>query len=210
MDFSERVKDLRLKAGLTQEEVGERMSPPLTKAAIGAWEAGRARPRLDKMQQLADLFGVTVSELMGESVSSPVPAPSITVPVAVAGHAGEFTEEPEPGEVAEVPLSVWEAVNDPDAFLIRVRGNCMSRRFCDGENALASPRREPRNGDAVVVEKDGELLIREYFKGASTLVLSPDSYDEGYEDIVFSGQDGATVSFQGTIMWHQASRVRRY
>ena len=209
MDFSTRIKQLRKKAGLTQLDIAEKLD--LSTAAIGAWENGRARPRLDKMSQLAELLNVTVSELMGEpGMDLPRPAESVQLPVAVAGHAGEFTEEPEPGEVVDVPVSVMERIADPDAYIIRIRGNCMSRRFPDGSNAIASPRAEPRNGDAVVAEYNGELIVREFFRGASTLVLSPDSYDEGFEDIVFDDPDTETVSFQGVIKWYQASKVRRY
>lgn len=65
MDFSQRVRMLRDRAGLTQEAMAEKLG--ITNRAVGAWESGRARPRLAKMQELADLFGVTVSELMGEA-----------------------------------------------------------------------------------------------------------------------------------------------
>lgn len=134
----------------------------------------------------------------------------MTLPVLVAGHAGEFTDEFGPDEVADVPISVLERVNDPDAYLMRVRGSCMNRRFADGENALLSPRCEPRNGDAVAAEYNGEMILRSYYRGASTLVLSPDSYEDGYTDIVFDDPENASVSFRGVVKWHQASEVKRY
>lgn len=209
MDFSIRLRNLRKNAGLTQQDIAEKLD--LSAAAIGAWENGRARPRLDKMSQLAELLNVRVSELMGEpGIDLPRPAESVALPVAVAGHAGEFTDEPEPDEVVDVPVSVLERINDPDAYIIRIRGDCMNRRFPDGANAVASPNAEPRNGDAVVAEYNGELIVRQFFRGASTLVLSPDSRDDGYEDIVFDDPDDGTVTFQGVIKWYQASRVRRY
>lgn len=209
MELDKQIRRLREKLGLSQSDIARKLD--VTPSTISNWESGKARPRLDKMSQLADLLNVTVSELMGEpGMEIPPPAESVRLPVAVAGRAGEFTEEPEPGEVVDVPVSVMERIADPDAYIIRIRGNCMSRRFPDGSNAIASPRAEPRNGDAVVAEYNGELIVREFFRGASTLVLSPDSYDDGFEDIVFDDPDTDTVSFQGVIKWYQASRVRRY
>ena len=209
MELDKQIRRLREKLGLSQSDIARKLD--VTPSTISNWESGKARPRLDKMSQLADLLNVTVSELMGEpGMDLPRPAESVQLPVAVAGHAGEFTEEPEPGEVVDVPVSVMERIADPDAYIIRIRGNCMSRRFPDGSNAIASPRAEPRNGDAVVAEYNGELIVREFFRGASTLVLSPDSYDDCFEDIVFDDPDTDTVSFQGVIKWYQASRVRRY
>lgn len=163
------------------------------------------------LHQLADLFGVPVSELLGEGPGNqPTPSDYVTLPVAAAGHAGEFTDEFEPGEVVDVPRTVWESIGDPDAYIIRVRGHCMDRRLPDQANAVASPRTRPRNGDAVVAEYNGELIIRQYFRGAAVLVLSPDSHEDGYEDIVFDDPDTQTVELRGVIKWYQASRVRRY
>lgn len=210
MEFGEKLRSLRMKAGLTQLDIAEKLD--VSAAAIGAWENGRAKPRLTKLGQLAELLGTSAADLMGETPEPVRPngAQYVTLPVLVAGHAGEFTDEFGPDEVADVPISVLERVNDPDAYLMRVRGSCMNRRFADGENALLSPRCEPRNGDAVAAEYNGEMILRSYYRGASTLVLSPDSYEDGYTDIVFDDPDNAEVSFRGVVKWHQASEVKRY
>ncbi|RHA69473.1 LexA family transcriptional regulator [Collinsella sp. AM43-1] len=210
MEFGEKLRSLRIKAGLTQLDIAEKLD--VSAAAIGAWENGRAKPRLTKLGQLAELLGTSAADLMGETPEPVRPngAQYVTLPVLVAGHAGEFTDEFGPDEVADVPISVLERVNDPDAYLMRVRGSCMNRRFADGENALLSPRCEPRNGDAVAAEYNGEMILRSYYRGASTLVLSPDSYEDGYTDIVFDDPENASVSFRGVVKWHQASEVKRY
>lgn len=210
MEFGEKLRSLRTKAGLTQLDIAEKLD--VSAAAIGAWENGRAKPRLTKLGQLAELLGTSAADLMGETPEPVRPngAQYVTLPVLVAGHAGEFTDEFGPDEVADVPISVLERVNDPDAYLMRVRGSCMNRRFADGENALLSPRCEPRNGDAVAAEYNGEMILRSYYRGASTLVLSPDSYEDGYTDIVFDDPENADVSFRGVVKWHQASEVKRY
>lgn len=210
MEFGEKLRSLRIKAGLTQLDIAEKLD--VSAAAIGAWENGRAKPRLTKLGQLAELLGTSAADLMGETPEHVRPngAQYVTLPVLVAGHAGEFTDEFGPDEVADVPISVLERVHDPDAYLMRVRGSCMNRRFADGENALLSPRCEPRNGDAVAAEYNGEMILRSYYRGASTLVLSPDSYEDGYTDIVFDDPENASVSFRGVVKWHQASEVKRY
>lgn len=210
MEFGEKLRSLRIKAGLTQLDIAEKLD--VSAAAIGAWENGRAKPRLTKLGQLAELLGTSAADLMGETPEHMRPngAQYVTLPVLVAGHAGEFTDEFGPDEVADVPISVLERVNDPDAYLMRVRGSCMNRRFADGENALLSPRCEPRNGDAVAAEYNGEMILRSYYRGASTLVLSPDSYEDGYTDIVFDDPENANVNFRGVVKWHQASEVKRY
>lgn len=211
MDLGKKIRAHRDELGLTQAELADKLG--LTYSSVSQWESGRATPRTPILRQLADLFDTTVADLMGEDATEavrPNGAQYVTLPVLVAGHAGEFTDEFGPDEVADVPISVLERVNDPDAYLMRVRGSCMNRRFADGENALLSPRCEPRNGDAVAAEYNGEMILRSYYRGASTLVLSPDSYEDGYTDIVFDDPENASVNFRGVVKWHQASEVKRY
>ena len=211
MDLGKKIRAHRDELGLTQAELADKLG--LTYSSVSQWESGRATPRTPILRQLADLFDTTVADLMGEDATEavrPSGAQYVTLPVLVAGHAGEFTDEFGPDEVADVPISVLERVNDPDAYLMRVRGSCMNRRFADGENALLSPRCEPRNGDAVAAEYNGEMILRSYYRGASTLVLSPDSYEDGYTDIVFDVPENASVNFRGVVKWHQASEVKRY
>lgn len=211
MDLGKKIRAHRDELGLTQAELADKLG--LTYSSVSQWESGRATPRTPILRQLADLFNTTVADLMGEDATEavrPNGAQYVTLPVLVAGHAGEFTDEFGPDEVADVPISVLERVNDPDAYLMRVRGSCMNRRFADGENALLSPRCEPRNGDAVAAEYNGEMILRSYYRGASTLVLSPDSYEDGYTDIVFDDPENASVNFRGVVKWHQASEVKRY
>ena len=67
MEFSTRLKRIRLDSGLTQAELADKLG--ITNRAVGAWESGRSKPRLDKMKELAVLFDTTVADLMGEDLS---------------------------------------------------------------------------------------------------------------------------------------------
>lgn len=63
--FSERVKELRKKNHLTQKQAAAELGIRYT--AYQAYEYGKSEPNLDHLQQLADLFGVTLDELMGRN-----------------------------------------------------------------------------------------------------------------------------------------------
>lgn len=213
MGISQNIKRLRKQAGMTQVELAEKLD--VARSTITQWETGWSSPRMGMVQKLAGVFGVTSAEMLAEPTdlpdgAMPVVPSSATVPLLTLGrvHAGAMTDEEEVAHRVEVPASVCE--NHPRAFALEVEGDCMNRRFCDGENALLSPRCEPRNGDAVAAEYNGEMILRSYYRGASTLVLSPDSYEEGFTDIVFDDPEGAPVELRGVVKWHQASEVRRY
>ena len=55
-------KILREKAGLTQMQVSKTLGVP--QPTIACWETGRAKPRADKLPQLAKVLGCTVDELL--------------------------------------------------------------------------------------------------------------------------------------------------
>ena len=59
--FGNFLCELRTEKGLTQGELGEMLG--VSDAAISKWENGEAMPRLAKLQQLADIFDVSVNEL---------------------------------------------------------------------------------------------------------------------------------------------------
>lgn len=210
MDFSKRVKILRDKAGITQEELASIMD--VSRPAVGAWESGRSRPRLDKMQQLANYFGITVAELMGEEAPEGAPANAIpftadsdTVPFIRLGkvHAGLSKEEiPDPECIVQIPRIIAEA--HPRGFLLMVEGDCMDRAYPPGCLVLVDPELQPWNGCAVVAEvSPGEAVLRRYSRGQNSLMLYADSHSS-YDDMIFTGEF-AEVRLVGTVTWFQAA-----
>lgn len=202
MDFSERLRTLRDRAGLTQAEIADKLG--LTSRAVGAWESGRARPRLDKMSQLADLFGVTVSDLMGEGSEVPLTgAPTGLVPLIATSHMGELEDDLEPDRSVPVPQEVID--RHPGCFAVRAEGGCMDKRYPHDCIIVLDPNMEPRVGDAVMARfPDGRSVVRAYMPGSSTLMLSPDSWSGEYEDIVIRPGDDP-VELGGVAVWYQRS-----
>ncbi|MBF7094289.1 helix-turn-helix transcriptional regulator [Streptococcus sp. HF-1907] len=62
--LSRNIKDFRKNSGLTQRELAKKLQVAPT--AISAWELGRNQPLMDKLEQMAQIFGVKKSELLGE------------------------------------------------------------------------------------------------------------------------------------------------
>ena len=60
--FAQRLKQLRKERGMTQQDLADRLG--LKRAALGAYEEGRAEPRLVNVVALADFFGVSVDALL--------------------------------------------------------------------------------------------------------------------------------------------------
>jgi repressor LexA len=120
-------------------------------------------------------------------------------------HAGDAQEPDILDERIPLPAEVYDA--HPSSYFLQVEGNCMSRVYPEGCHILIDPEQEPQNGSIAVVSIDGaDYVMRRLYRGATTLVLSPDSWDDGFEDIVIKDTDEHTVEFHGTVVWFQSSK----
>ena len=61
--FGARLQRFRIMAGLNQADVAERIG--VSAPSVSGWEKGRARPKHDRMEALAEILGVQVSDLLG-------------------------------------------------------------------------------------------------------------------------------------------------
>ena len=71
MTLSEKITALRTGRKLSQGDVAERLD--VSRQSVSKWETGQSVPELDKIVRLADLFGVSVDELVrdGDAPHSP-------------------------------------------------------------------------------------------------------------------------------------------
>ena len=65
MEFSERLKDLRKQAGLTQVDVAEKLG--ISQPAYASWERGVKKPTQENLVKIAQVLNVSVDYLVGNS-----------------------------------------------------------------------------------------------------------------------------------------------
>ena len=65
MEFSERLKDLRKQAGLTQVDVAEKLG--ISQQAYASWERGIKKPTQENLVKIAQVLNVSVDYLVGNS-----------------------------------------------------------------------------------------------------------------------------------------------
>ena len=201
-DFSSRVKRLRELCGLTQLEVARKLD--VSPAAVGAWENNRSRPRLDKLEKLAELLGTTAYELLNGNEPMQARPSSVLVPLLGTTHMGEFADEDECDRMVEVPANVVEA--HPDGFCVHADGECMNNRYPSDSVLFVDPHMQPFDGCAVLAETDQyQSIVRKYSKGSTALMLSPDSHSEAFDDIIVRADD-APVKLKGVVVWYQAEK----
>ena len=70
MKIGEKITGLRIKAGLSQEQLAERLD--VSRQSVSKWEMGQALPQIDKVLQLCELFGISTDRLLLDRIAIPL------------------------------------------------------------------------------------------------------------------------------------------
>lgn len=68
MDFGDKLREIRRNEGLSQEQLAEKMG--VSRQAITKWETGRGLPDVENMVILAEIFKMTLDELVSREKQS--------------------------------------------------------------------------------------------------------------------------------------------
>lgn len=209
MSIGSNIRRIRVARDLTQEEFGKIAG--VSAMAVSQWENDRAVPRMGAVQAIADHFGLNKGEIIDDEPTDlpdgamlPSDARPAYAPLLGRVHAGDACEPDVIDDRIPIPYEVREA--HPRGYFLEVEGGCMSRVYPEGCHIYIDPAQQPRNGSVAVVSIDGaDYVMRRLYNTGRTVVLSPDSWDDCYEDIVITVDDGRTVEYVGTVVWFQPS-----
>lgn len=90
MTLAEKITILRGERKLSQGDLAEKLD--VSRQSVSKWETGQAVPELEKIIKLADLFGVSVDELVREEECLPSETPPMDNPQTVDEEAPSMTE----------------------------------------------------------------------------------------------------------------------
>lgn len=192
-----RLKELRISRGITQDELGQALG--VQKAAICKYETGRVAIPPDMLMRLCDLFNCSADYILGRNEITPLFKPSKTishnlmpiletvgVPLVGRVHAGlPILADENITEYIPLPAS---DLTSGEHFYMEVEGDCMIDEFIP-EGALVLVRMQPRveNGQIAVIRIDDEVLLRKVKRMDSQLMLIP--ANNQYDPLVVSSND---------------------
>lgn len=214
MGIRENIIELRKRKNITQEELAKIAG--VTRAAVSQWEGGFSEPRMGSIQNIADHFGISKSDIIEDGgmfgkfsvvdgAIKPATAKPAYAPLLGRVHAGKAQEPDVLQDAIPVPYEIIK--RHPQGYFLQVEGDCMDNVYPEGCFILIDPEQRPSNGSIAVVSIDGaDYVMRRLYRGANTLILSPDSHNAEHEDMVFGAATEHTVEFHGTVVWFQASK----
>lgn len=85
-----KIRELRLKKGLTMKQLGEILS--VAESTISLYERGKRQPDFETLKRIADFFGVTIDYLLSDENKTPAAQESTLEVVAPSSETAEFSE----------------------------------------------------------------------------------------------------------------------
>ncbi len=69
MAFKENLKALRLHSALMQKEIAQMLN--ISVRTFQGWESGRTEPNIEKLIKIADIFEISLDDLVGRTFTRP-------------------------------------------------------------------------------------------------------------------------------------------
>ncbi|MFS8651433.1 MAG: transcriptional repressor LexA [Caldibacillus sp.] len=196
MHIGQKIKQLRKAHKLTQEELAKILDVKPT--AVSAWELGRNKPLMDKLDMMAHYFGVPISYFFEENEIKGPKNHIYFVKLPIVGTIscgnGVIAYEDIEG-YEEVPRS-W--LNGGEYFFLRAKGDSMiNARIMDGDLLMIRRQDDVENGDIAAVLIDGEAVLKRVYKTDDTIILQ--SENPMYKPIILNKNDMKDVRIIGKL-----------
>lgn len=160
----------------------------LSSSTVSNWCTGLKLPRMDKVQMLADYFGILKSDLL-ENKSSSIGKPTVKgVPIKVLGRVAAGV----PIEAIEDIIGTEEIPEDlaktGDFFGLKIHGDSMEPRMFEGDIVIVRQQDDAESGDIVIAMVNGsDATCKRLVKYASGIGLI--SLNGKYEPMMFTNEE---------------------
>lgn len=89
--LSDNIKNLRIKKGITQEELGNMLNK--TKNNISQYETGKRTPDADTLLKLSEIFNVSIDMLLGNNTLLMIDEPELSLHEQYANKIAKILED---------------------------------------------------------------------------------------------------------------------
>lgn len=220
MGIPENIDALLVKYDINQEALAR--VADVAPSAITRWRQG-SMPRKNAIEKICSYFNLDEDDLLSDKFGlaakehstfqlPPNSRPATGMAMGLAPrlgrvHAGVLAEPDVFDDAAMVRVPQFLLDADPDSFVVSSEGDCMDRVFSEGSDLVVSKRKEPQDKSIVLASIDGyDYIVRRLRLTANTLILSPESHNPAYEDIIISRDSEHTVEIPGVVTWYQAPK----
>lgn len=190
MNMGDRLKELRLKKGVTQEEVGNVLG--VAKATIMKYEKGLVENlKRSSIEKLAIYFGVTPSYLMClDDKTDEFGNPVVSIPLLGTVKAG-YDYLAQENWIGNVDINK-KLADSGEFFALTVKGDSMFPVLVEDDIVIVKKQEDFENGDIVVAIINGdEATIKKGKKSDNSILLQP--LNTSYEPLIFTNEEMKSI-----------------
>ena len=209
MDIGKQIKRLRKERTYTQAHPAELLGTKPT--TVASWEQGRNKPLMDKVQKMAIIFNVPISEIVGgeeNDTPSNIIYPlsdglqRVTIPIIGEIACGDpiTAEENIEGYTEE---TFEKPIPSGTLFALRCKGHSMEPTIHDGSLVTIREQPDVEDGEiaAVLVDGDTEATLKRVKRQGDLVMLMPDN--KNYDPIILDGKNpGRIIGKAVHVSWN--------
>lgn len=204
--LSNNLQSLLDRRGITQTKMANDLGFP--EMTVSNWMKEKTYPRVDRLQQMADYFGVYRSDITDEKKQNTkafssnqydyyptsISAGITTVAESVAEYETEKLEIPD--------YLMGKHAGNNDIYVTRVNGESMNKVIPNGSFIAVKPVELSclHDGDIVVFKYDNETAVKRYYNHGDKIAFRPDSTDSSFFDKVIDINDGIELKIKGKVV----------
>ena len=157
--------------GISQTEICQTLG--FSMSTFSDWVRARTYPRIDKIELMANYFGIEKSDLVEERTKSQRAGVAINVlgRVAAGIPINAITEIIDTEEISE------DLAKTGDFFALKIKGDSMEPRIVDGDVVIVKQQEDAENGDTVIALVNGDDAVckrlRKYRDGLELISNNP-------------------------------------
>nr|DAS18908.1 MAG TPA: Repressor protein CI [Caudoviricetes sp.] len=173
--FSQKLKLLRKKAGITQEQLAKAIG--VERSSVGKYEGkGNIMPSHEVLAAISNYFDVSIDYLLNNDNSKS--KKGVWIPVLGTVQAGVPMEAIE--DIIDYEEIDENMAKSGEYFALQIKGASMEPRFVEGDVVIVRKQPVVENGDIAVVMVNGdEATVKKFYRESNGIKLIPinPSYD---------------------------------
>ena len=188
--FSKNLKHYMDLHNKDRNDVCKDLNFPYT--TFAEWYNGKIYPRIDKIEMLANYFGIKKSDLIErkdkiDKLGNPV----TEVPLLGTVKAGyDYMAQENWEGMIEVDQDIIK--DGSDYFALKIKGDSMSPVLIENDIVIVKKQEDFENGDLVVSLINGdEATIKKGRKSDNSILLQP--FNTAYEPLIFTYDEMKTI-----------------
>lgn len=151
------------------------------------WVKGNSYPRIDKIELMANYFGISKADLVEEHISG-APSKKHGVIINVLGRVAAGIPIEAVEEIIDTEEISAEMARTGEFFGLRIHGDSMEPRMCEGDVVIVRKQDDAESGEIVIATVNGSdatcKRLRKYRDGIELISNNP-----AYSPMFYSNEE---------------------